>query len=393
MDMHEAQRFSPSGAVPTAPGTAGMHPPSVAAGPLVVICLVLSSLAWVFVSYWSVSSVAYGIESAKLFPPSFGKTEVWLFALALQTVVSLFGLVLHLFFRRWALLLGLPLVIAVYLLINGFEGYHGVLAQHKSSIAPALLAQERAEIDSLSRRITTASAQVSEVYKQKLDAYSSLADDAAKGRDESGVAKCDTICKQYRRNYATAKSRFSHLALAAAPAPAFDAAQVDPRALLTDAVQRSDKLHRAGQDLAAFYTALDQSSPPAVLAQEINAIHSAAQAKEKRFAHLHSLSPFTLALDQTNQAFADAWAGRLPAVESRLPLVYGLLPALAVLALSVMIRACLAALGPGHYGLGHSLFDWASQGLQAKILPKVDALSARNFMNRVRIRTRSWMGT
>lgn len=88
------------------------------------------------------------------------------------------------------------------------------------------------------------------------------------------------------------------------------------------------------------------------LSQEIEAIHNVAQANELRLSHLHSLAPFSLALEQTNQAFADVWASRLSAIESRLPLVYGLLPALAVLTLSFMIRACLATLGPGHYGLG-----------------------------------------
>lgn len=106
----------------------------------------------------------------------------------------------------------------------------------------------------------------------------------------------------------------------------------------------------------------------------------------------NGLTAATLALDQTNQAFAELGQGNLPAVESRLPLVYGVLPALVVLVLSVFIRACLAALGPGYYGVGHTAFAWVSEALQAKILPKVDALSARNFMNRIRIRTRGWMG-
>lgn len=392
MNMNEPQMFAGHPTPASAAASAAMRGGGTSASPLVVICLMLSTAAWIFVSYWSVCSVAYGIESAKLYPPSFGPTEVWLFALALQLVVSLFGLIVPLFLGRFTLMLALPLVVGVYLLINGFEGYHGVLSQHKSSMAPAMLAQERAEIENLSQRITTASAQLSMAYQNKLTAYADLADEAAKGRDETGVAQCGPICRENRRSFATAKAKFSHLALNAAPPPAFMEADADLRALLTDVFQRSTKLKSAAVDLTAFYQALDGTTPPAVLAEEIAAIHTTAQTKEKRFAHLHSLTTSTLALDQTNEAFAAVTKGHLPAVESRLPLVYGVLPAMVVLVLAVFIRACLAALGPSYYGVGHSAFAWASEGLQAKILPKVDALSARNFMNRIRIRTRGWIG-
>ncbi len=355
-------------------------------------CLIVSVAAWVFLSYWSVSLVAYGIESAHLYPPSFGKDEIMAFAIALQAINSTFGLTFPLLIRRWRFVIALPLVLSVYLAITAFEGYHGVLAQHKSSSAPALLAQEQAELDSLSRRITETSTQLSNVYSAKRDAFNTIADDAAKGRDETGIAVCNKICKDNRRRYATATTRYSHLALQAAPAAATLPPDADLRLLLTDVKGRSDKLNNAKQDLITFYRELDKSDPPALLISEIDGIAKAIQDKVTAYQNLHSLSTFTLALEQTNQAVADVVAARLPEPESRLPLVYGLLPSLAILVLGIMINACLKALGPGRQGIGHTVLEWFSESIQARILPRLNALSAKNFMMWTLIRTRAKHG-
>lgn len=65
---------------------------------------------------------------------------------------------------------------------------------------------------------------------------------------------------------------------------------------------------------------------------------------------------------------------------------------LAILVLSIMINALLKALGPSHLGIGHAALAWISESVQARILPRLDALSAKNFISRIRISARNMLG-
>jgi hypothetical protein len=385
MQMHEPQQFDLNAAIggysnPTSDGSTSVLP---------VLVLGLSALAWVFMNIWSVNLVASGIWAVKLFPPSFSENMVMLFALALQSIPALFGLLTPQFFARWGYAAAWPLTLALCIGVVGFEMYHSVLAQYKNSTGAALFAQERASITALDRKLTDTATQLTSTYLAKTKSYEDLADDAARGRDESGVAKCDKICKEFRRKYATAKSQYSHLSISPAAAPGVLPADADLREHFTDLESRSTKLVAAGKDLTAFYRALDNSAPPATLVDEIASIHTAIAAKAQRFASLHSLSPATLALEQTNAAFAALSEGRLPAAEARLPMVYGILPALCVLVLSLFIRVCLTAIGP-RMGLGHLAGAIAKETIASRMLKRLEALRSNNFMHHLRAKYKRW---
>lgn len=389
MNMNEAQFFDGAHATGANVGLGGGSP-RPGGGMQAIIYLVLGGLAWLFVSWWSVKMVAYGIETAGLFPPTVSTTEVFWFAVCLQVMTSLFGLITAFFFRKTITSLLWFVACAVVVLTIAFEGYHGVLGQNKASVAPALLKQERAELDTLSRRITVASDQLASTYKAKTRAYETLAQNAAQGKDKTGIASCDAICKANWEKFGIATARFSHLALAAAPPALVLAADADARALLTDVDARSAKLQAASADLTAFYRTLDNSTPPAVLSQEIAAIRSLVDAKTAQYKDLHSLSAYTLALDQTNKAFAALWDGKLPPPEARLPLVYGLLPAVTILVLGLYMKVCLNVLGPHYYGVGHVAMNLASESLASRLLQRLERVRKQNYLSSLRSRYMDW---
>jgi hypothetical protein len=388
MNMNEAQFFDSVSATGASNPAGSPHPGG--GGMQAIIYLVLGGLAWLFVSYWSVKMVAYGIETAGLFPPTVTPTEILLFAVCLQVMTSLFGLITGFFFRSVITSVLWAVACVVVVLTIAFEGYHGVLGQNKASVGPALLAQERAELDTLSRRITTASDQLASTYQAKTKAYETLAQNAAQGKDKTGIASCDAICKANWDKFGIATARFSHLALAAAPPALQLAPDADARALLTDVQARSAKLDAASADLSAFYRTLDNSTPPAVLSQEIAAIRSLVNTKTEQYKDLHSLSAYTLALDQTNKAFAAIWDGKLPPPEARLPLVYGLLPALTILVLGLYIKVCLNVLGPHYYGVGHVAMNLASESLAARMLKRLERLRKENYVSSLRSKYMNW---
>ncbi len=355
-----------------------------------IIYLVLSGLGWLFISYWSVKMVAYGIETAGLFPPTITPTEIFLFAVFLQVMTSLFGLVAVFFFQKLGTTILWLGVLAVVVTTIAFEGYHGVLGQNKASTGPALLKQEVAEIQTLSRRVTEASQQLAATYQAKTKAYATLAENAAAGKDKTGIALCDSICRSNWGKFGTATAQFSHLSLAAAPPALVLAPDVDPRALLTDVEARSAKLEAANQDLKAFYQALDNSAPPAVLTEEIASIRAQVLAKVAQYRDLHSISAYTLALDQTNKAFAAIGRGELPPPESRLPLVYGLLPAACILVLGLYMKVCIQVLGPDYYGVGHVAMNLASESLASRMLERLERLRKKNYMSSLRSSYMNW---
>lgn len=380
MDMNESNQFVTLEALGLAPAPR----PSL----VVMFAMGLAALAWGFMNYWCVGVVTDGILSVKLFPPSFSDTDVLLFAAGLQTVPSLFGLLAP-FAKTWPHMLGLILAGAVAFGVVTFEAYHAVLAQYKNSTGAALYNQERAEITALARQLQEASTQLTATYNAKIAAYDSLADDAAKGKDESGIAKCNTICKDFRRKYATAKSRYSHLGSAPAAAATLPA-DANLREHFTDIERRSTRLVAAGKDLATFYQDLDKTTPPAMLADEIATVTGAITAKAQRFASLHSLTPATLSLEHTNSAFAAVARGEWPAPEARLPMVYGILPALCVLVLVFYIRLCSQQFGPNYYGLGHVATDIFKETLAKSMLKRLGDLRSVNFLQHIRAKYKGW---
>lgn len=380
MDMNEAARFTQLDGLDFAPRS-----PSL----VILLCLTLATLAWVFMNIWSVNLVSSGIWSVKLFPPSFGETLVLMFAIALQCIPALLGLITPYAFKSIGRSLGWVLAVALCAGVVGFEMYHSALAQYKNSTGAAVYAQERAEIDALNRKLNNAGAQLVATYTAKMTSFQQLAADAASGRDETGIAKCRGICQEFRRKYAVAKSRYSHLANPPASATSLRA-DADLREHLTDIGERSTQLVAAGKDLSTFYWELDNTSPPAMLADEIAGVERAVKAKSMRFADMHSLSPATLALEQTNAAFAAINRGAWPAAEARLPLVYGVLPAMCVLVLAFFMRVCIAELGPNYYGLGHVVADIARETVAQRMLKRLVDLRSANFVQHIRAKYKQW---
>lgn len=381
MDMKETNQFAHVDVLASTPSPR----PSL----VIMFAVGLAALAWGFMNYWCVGVVTDGIRSVKLYPPSFSDTEVLIFAAALQAVPALFGLLAPLALKSWGSAVGLIVAGVLSFTVVAFEGYHSVLAQYKNSTGAELYAQERAEISALARQLQEASSQLTATYTAKMAAYESLADAAAKGKDESGIAKCNAICKDFRRKYATAKSRYSHLG----NAPAL-AATLPPEANLrehfTDIERRSTRLVAAGKDLAAFYQDLDKTTPPAMLADEIANVASAVASKAQRFASLHSLTPSTLSLEHTNTAFAAVARGEWPAPEARLPMAYGILPALCVLVLAFYMRLCIQQFGPNYYGLGHMAVDIGKETLAKRMLQRLGDLRSANFVQHIRAKYKGW---
>lgn len=388
MDMKEPLQFNPT---PNAIAGVGKpmpdHPGFTV---LILVCLILATAAWIFMNGWSINLVASGILAIKLFPPNIDPDMVLLFAVALQSVPALFGLLTPYFFRRWAYGLAWLPVFCVVGLVLLFEGYHSVLAQYKTSAAQDAYTHVRTDIEGLERKAASVSAQIAATYEAKLNSYAALAAASARGNDETGVALCGPICKEYHRKYAVAKSRYSHLSLMDAATPAASSTGADLRQRLTGVEGLSTKLLAAGKDLSTFYKELDGSTPPAMLSDEIKGLAASVQSSIQRFANLHSLTAATLALEQTNAAFAAIWRGEWPDPQARLPVVYGVLPALCVLVLSVFIRVCIGTLAPKRYGLAAVATDIARETLASRMLKQLETLRSRNFVNHIKGQYRRW---
>ena len=127
-----------------------------------------------------------------------------------------------------------------------------------------------------------------------------------------------------------------------------------------------------------------------MLADEIAKVASAITTKAQRFASLHSLTPATLSLEHTNNAFAAVARGEWPAPEARLPFVYGILPALCVLVLAFFMRLCIQQLGPNYYGLGHVATDIFKETLAKRMLQRLGDLRSANFVQHIRAKYKGW---
>lgn len=353
---------------------------------LITSVLIALFSAWFFMNIWSVNLVANGIWAVKLFPPSFSENLVLFFAFALQSIPAILGLITPLFFTSILRMLLWLAALVLCIGIIGFEMYHSVYAQYKNSTGTALYKKEKTDIEVLEGRISAVNQQIAETYKQKTAAFELLANNAAKGLDESGIAKCEAICKSYRKNFATATARYSHLSLNE-KTPPFVITENDLLAQFTRIKNRTPKLSAAIKDLTAFYQELDKSAPPAGLMDEVKNIEKIINEKEKRYQNMSNLSAETLALENTNEAFSAVMNGSLPVAEARLPLVYGILPALCIFALSLFIRICISHV---NYGLGHVAASIAKETIASRMLSNLAKLRHKNFINNIKAQYNRW---
>ena len=129
----------------------------------------------------------------------------------------------------------------------------------KSSIGDGLVKVEADEVSRLHSQVTTVSVQIPAFYAQKLASYEKLADDASKGRDRTGVAKCRGICTGYWDKYYATKGQFNHLELNGVPP---ESSTGDLRAKFTDLMARFLALEAAYAGLESMYKTINNSSPP-----------------------------------------------------------------------------------------------------------------------------------
>lgn len=100
MNMREPQQFDiPTSLYGEAQGGGG----GGGGGFVAALCLLAASGAWLFFAYWNIQMVAYGIESAHLYPPALDSIDVMHFSISLQIFSCLFTLVTPFFFDKFSL--------------------------------------------------------------------------------------------------------------------------------------------------------------------------------------------------------------------------------------------------------------------------------------------------
>lgn len=367
MDMHEADLFKSLSQPPAAP-----H-----GGPLGWLILAVTAAAWVFMNIWSVNLVASGIWSMRLYPPSFSEGLVLLFAMALQAIVAVFGLLTPAFFSRFTSAMWWPLALVFCVCLVGFEAYHAVFAQYKNSVGPSLVAAKRAELANLHAKASELGAQIPANHQRKLESFEALAGLSEAGKDVTGVTGCGTVCKGYRAQFAQAKATYAHLGLPTVPAPV--PVGDDLRASFVDLQGRTQSLRSAAVDLGSFFQAVDKSAAPASVTEGVAELVSRVDDMARQVEGLSKITPETLALRETNAAFKSLAQGQMPSVEARLPLVYGILPALSVLVLSMFLRVQLGAMGGSPMGLAGLGFEVARERAKSPLLEKLKTLRMNNF--------------
>lgn len=295
---------------------------------------------------WSLNLVAHGIQAMRLVPASISDTAIYLFTAGLQSVLFVLGLMAALFFRGHGVIRGigntlkLLFCVAVAAFVVGFEQYHAVYIQMKSSIGDGLMKVEADEVARLQSQVTTVAAQIPALYTQKLASYEKLADDASKGRDRTGVAKCRGICTGYWDKYYATKGQFNHLELNGVPA---ESASGDLRTKFTDLTARFLNLEAAYAGLESMYKTINNSSPPASVTKNIQSIRAGVDAKKAKYEGITEITPATLAIEQTNAAFGAVFAGKLPRKDALLPMIYGVVPVLCIAAFAIFIRLAVNA--------------------------------------------------
>lgn len=292
---------------------------------------------WVFANAWSINLVANGILALRLIPPNIPDFLVYAFAAALQSGAAFLALLTASFFRPFSVVKTISwlLVVAIAAISVAFEAWHACFVQMKNSIGAALERTERVEIQRINDQITNIGKQIPYVFSNKLKAFETLALDAATGRDRTGEARCGTICRENWDRYGKAKAGFSDLEINSVPDVGDSS---DIRASFTDARYRFHNLRGAVVRLGDFYAALDRSAAPRSVVDAVAALGDQLSAKELRYQNLAGITETSLAMDATWQMFQQIGRGELPRRDAILPLAYGLLPFLCVLATSIYIR-------------------------------------------------------
>lgn len=350
------------------------------------VCMTLASIAYVFLNIWSINMVAQGILAVGLYPRNLSEGWVTCFSACLQIIVGLFGLTTPLFFRRWTTSFLWPVLLVFVLTVMIFEGYHTVFSQMKNVIGSSLLKKETSDINSLNQTLEHTSSILTNTYLSKVQSYEELAERARLGKDKSGIATCGSICESNLEKLSAAKGRFSHLGLTAI---ATSSATEDVIAMSNELAQRASSLSAASADLKRFFDEVDQSAPPVMIAHQVEQIQNQVQAKLDRYKGMASLDSSSLAMIETNTAFGALFQGQLPRVEARLPLVYGVLPILGVLVLSVYIRVLLNDIGQ-YYGLGNLAADLAKESIAKNMWRKLHSLRSHNFVESLRAKYKRW---
>jgi len=308
-----------------------------------------------FLTVWATVNVAEGIVEFQLYAGR-DKILIYMFAAALQAFVSVSFALIPLFFMNPSkpgidICVGRTLaalfVAAVSFAIMYFEMFHGVLIAVRNSQGTELVAREKKELLRLNEQITTVSAQVAAVYKNRLQSLGDLAEAARKGQDETGIAKCGAICKGRLARLADLRERFSDLSqLGAAPA----APSSDVRGLFLDVLERAKLLGGQVGRLGQFHQYADKSGAPINILQAQQDIAKDVEAKRVKYDQLLEIDEKSMTIQATVEIFRNIllnFDGVRPIY--LLAVVYPLLPFLVILsatALGWRIRTYNASFNP-----------------------------------------------
>lgn len=342
-------------------------------------------------SAWSTLIVAKSVLAAGLVPPDIPPAMVYVFVSGLQTCVALFGPLTAMFFRpfRIAKVMGWLVCLCAFCSVTGFECWHQVFRALQLSSGADFERSEEAEVERIQRSITDIAKQVPALYEAKRAAFRSLADDAAAGRDRTGIAVCGPICQGLRDRYASVTERFGYLNVQSVPGPVSGTAGI--RGKLIDARHRLAALKAAEGSLVDFYAAVDRTAPPRMLTEAIAAVHERVSAKEQAYASVSEINAKTIAMIRTTEAFGHLAALKKPPADAWLPLAYGVLPSLAIFSLGLSTRRIFET-RQQPVGLARLQQELAMEQEAESILRKLVRSRTRNFLNRLRASFRQWNG-
>ena len=366
---------------------------NVATNPVVLGALVM---AIVILAAWSVMNVTGGVVMLGLYPEGIPEWAVYGFVTAIQTPVTLFSVLLPLFFSRliwtsWftpvklmALLVSFSAIVFFFV---AFETVHQIALQTKNAMGKDLLVQERIDIDRLHLSIDGAAATVQLLYKAKVAAYKQLAVEAEAGRDDTGIAKCGPNCKKNRRKESEAIGMFNDLEIASVP-PKLET--TDLLAAFSNIQARAGTLESLNDRLKAFYLKMDGASPPPSVSDVIASVKLTTANKVKRYAGMTSISEKSLALEATKDALVNLSAGKAVNVLSAMAVAYGCAPFLASLALGICISLIFQHRVLASSGIAALDAEVAAEEVNAGLLDRLKTSRMASFRDAIKAKFHDW---
>jgi hypothetical protein len=337
MDMQEPSKFT---AMPWLKRTKRSHG-ALYSLPMLMLCWGV----WMLVNSWSVWVVGKGLISTGNFH-EFPDWAMYVFASCIQLVVAIGFMYMTMIFRHgytgWLSSI-LTITICCTMLLG--EVFHQMIAQIKTGQGTSLLQVQGTQISQMQSQVTSIGAQVVNIYIDTTAGFQTNAQNAAKGFDQSRVAKKGKIYEGFINQFQTAQvyADLKH------PIPS-PIVSTDLRTQHTNLQSRLQSLASQQARLTEFLNATYPNqgrTPPANIVQGIAALQIAIRPLDSFYSKMNKIDERALAMEAAFAFPGKLWRGEDVNKQSVLAAGYGFASAMMLLVLGIVIRHINAKRSPG----------------------------------------------